>query len=132
MKCASKVTPRKPIFRADDMNGNIARLLVYLGFEKESDVPVRQFIVTSDGGLPEATRVQQGKYRSALLLYYLASMTAYEDDNPMFTLTSKMRRVIENFFGHELCRQAMTDPDTVHQTIKKLLLGKKVTVRLLA
>ncbi|HEX8993910.1 MAG TPA: hypothetical protein VF803_01515 [Candidatus Paceibacterota bacterium] len=117
-------------FDPKDLPGNAAKLVAYFGLSHESEVPVGRFAISTDGAVRE-TNVGEGKYKSALLLHYLAhAMHGYDPGVPRvpFPVTQEMRTVIRDYFGDEICSGAEHNADTKHTTVRSLLVGKHIAV----
>lgn len=117
-------------FDPKDLPGNAAKLVAYFGLSHESEVPMLRFAISTDGAVRE-TNVGEGKYKSALLLHYLAyAMHGYDPgiSRVPFLVVEDMREVIRDYFGDEICRDAEHNANTKHTTVRSLLAGKHTAV----
>ncbi len=120
------------VFVANDLAGNAAKLVEYFGLARESDVPVARFTISTDGAVC-STDVGEGKYKSALLLQYLAyAVHGCDTQNKRapFPVTDKMRGITRMYFGDTICNDA-EKAETKHTTVRSLLSGKHVAVLLI-
>ncbi len=114
-------------FYPDNMDSNFRGLLAFFELSEEQQVAelVASFSIVTDGSI-ENTEVGAGKYKSAILLLALA--TSFGKDT--FTLTPQNRALVKNYFPTELVQEAIANPDTEHITIRRLLVGDNVTVKI--
>jgi|GEM_PF-4854320 len=112
-----------PSFDSEDIAANALELCDLFQLRREEDVPITGYTIISDGAEHVAT-VGPHKYRSALFLMYLMTMT----DGPSFQLTDPMRRQMANYFGLELMLLARAS-GSPHTTLHALL-GYSVSIRI--
>jgi hypothetical protein len=75
-------------------------------------------------GVKHETKVESGKFKSALLLYHLANLAGSDS----FIRCEADRKLIEAYFGLELVHDALTNPETKHTTIRDLLVTGSVRI----
>jgi hypothetical protein len=75
-------------------------------------------------GVGRPTKVESGKFKSALLLYHLANLAGSDS----FIRCEADRNLIEAYFGPELVHDALTNPETKHTTIRDLLADSSVRI----
>jgi hypothetical protein len=75
-------------------------------------------------GVGRPTKVESGKFKSALLLYHLANLAGSDS----FIRCEADRKLIEAYFGPELVNDALTNPETKHTTIRELLAEGSVRI----
>jgi len=114
----SEATKREKFIR-NDIHANKRTLLWRAGLVHESKVPVQQFIL-HDGspGSPEFFLVKEGRWIMALFLQYLAELAGKQE----FEMTDEYRALARVFFTDEQCRDATTNPDTTHTSLKTILI----------
>lgn len=104
-------------FNPRDLNGNAEQLVKFFRYKSEADVQVAKFTIeTSDEKIEEVVRV--GKYKSALFLLYLSILIMAEHSK--FTMNARLRDFAKNYFGEEICRDAIVNPNTKHTTVRAL------------
>lgn len=117
-------------FAPENLAENTDLIVVHLDLASESAVPVKSITVTCDG-VRENILVQRGKFKIALILYYLWTIiNAPTTDTPSFVLTNEMKRLMRDYFGHKLCDSVKADPQTIHKTLRSLLVCKKPLIML--
>lgn len=109
-----------------DLDGNFQKLREQCGLMTPDDHVsslITAFSIDTNQGTPLITEVGDGKYKSALFLYWLAG------DKDVFTMDEDKRNLVRTYFGDEICQDALNNRDTKHQTVKDLLfIGNNVTV----
>lgn len=114
----------------NDMEGNSNCLLKLFGFSKEEDVPVNYFEIVVFGKSTGSVSIGTGKYKSALLLLYLAYLTFknYDCVSAGFNMNPRYRQIVMAYFGDDLCSDAINNYKTRHTTIRDLLANGEVNV----
>lgn len=110
----------------DNLKGSALKLEGYYGLSRERDVPVKSFCVDNSDADGPLVLVEAGKYKSALILLYLAEIA--DEDEDQFHMTPKLVALVRNYFGVDLCKDAETNPETEHTTIRDLLADRQVVV----
>lgn len=94
--------------------------------ECESEIGrlIRSYTITSQHG-EMTVEVGPGRYKSAILLYYLASHRGIG-----FHVRQEERQIVFDYFSLEIIEDAQMNPDTKHTTVRALLcVNPKVIIR---
>jgi len=112
----------------DKLEDNFSMLRGHLGLPSEGHVSslISSFTIEVKG-VATTTTVGDGKYKSALLMVYLAQMDRIREDDG-FTLDREDRKDIKAYFGETLVADALSNPNTKHTTIRDLLANGRVKV----
>lgn len=116
------------IFRWYSLESNflILRKICSLGDPQTEHVSslITGFSLTDEHEKTHEVEVGEWKYKSALFLYWLAE---WKDT---FIMDDKRRQLVWNYFGHDICSDAMENQNTKHTTVRYLLnqWGSKVTI----
>lgn len=105
------------VFNPNDFIGNVNQLIQLFRYKKESDVQVTRFVIESPNNKKLDVMVGDGKYKSAIFLLYLSIL----EMNERIIMTERLRKLTRNYFGEELCQDAIKNPEK-HVTIRNLLM----------
>lgn len=86
---------------------------------------ITDFSLTDEYWVRHEVQVGDGKYKSALFLYWIAE---WADG---FTMDDNKRQLVWDYFGHGICADAMENQNTQHTTVRYLLnqWGSRVTIQ---
>lgn len=112
-------------FKLDHNSAELAKLF---GMRSEHEVAsiVAYYTISSDG-VQSTTRVEQGKYKSALFLLYLQTLSK-KPLGDRFERTVEMLNHLHIHFEPAMVDDALKD-ETKHPTLRALL-GQNVTIQL--
>jgi hypothetical protein len=82
------------------------------------------WFVIEVGGERTETKVEAGKYKSALFLLYLAQCAGSDT----FTMTSEYRDMVSAYFDAGIVDDALSNPETKHTTVRQLLADGLVRI----
>lgn len=113
-------------FEQNNLKANALKFEGHFDLDRERDVPVQKFLVAPPGG-GTVTTVEEGKYKSAMLLLYLSDLAGSDQ----FVMTDIFRGIVREYYGDDLCADAERNPETTHTTIRDLLREDgEVTIRI--
>ncbi len=126
------------MFYPHDLDHNYRELLVWKGLlknEKASEAEVRtaelgllehiaSFSIMSDSHPDLSAQVGPGKFKTALLLLYLAS----KDGAYSFVMDENARILVSQYYSEEVISDALSNPETAHTSVRVLLSEGRVTV----
>lgn len=127
-KARFSVEENREVFRWHSLDENflLLRKMCSLGDPQTEHVSslIKGFSLTDEYEQTHEVEVGEWKYKSALFLYWLAE---WRDE---FTMDDKKRQLVWDYFGHDICSDAMENQDTKHTTVRYLLnqSGSKVTI----
>lgn len=110
-------------FARNNLKANALMLEGRFDLDRERDVKVASFSVSA-GENDETVYVDEGKYKSALLLLYLAELA----EGDQFFMNDDYREIVREYYGDDLCADAETNEETTHTTIRDLLSDGQVIV----
>jgi hypothetical protein len=84
---------------------------------------ISSFVIEVNGERTE-TKVEAGKYKSALFLLYLAECAGQDT----FIRCQGDRDLIIAYFGREIVDDALNNPETKHTTVRQLLADGLVRI----
>ena len=118
-------------FVPGDLSGNAQRLVTFFGLKSEDEVPVGSFAISSDD-FESSITVEKGKYKSALFIWYLCQLVCDISEKARFTFafTGDMRDMTFVYFGDDICNDAITNPESKHTTVQKLLTGENISIKI--
>jgi hypothetical protein len=112
-------------FDPQNFEGNVMRLVEHFGYRQAADNPVARFLIDRPGHPEEEVKevVREGKYKSAILLYYLYTLVVPLADDSKFLMNERLRGIARAYFGDEICQDAISNKGTKHKTVRALLCG---------
>lgn len=118
---------RKVAFGCNDLSTHAQKLVALFDLKNEADVPVESFTLNCDGA-ETTTEVGPGKYKTALLLLYLAQNSINGVQGMPFSLSPLRRQMVREYYTVAICDDAENNPETPHTTVRALLKGDCVTI----
>ena len=89
---------------------------------------ISKFTILRDDSPVMSIEVGPGKYKTAMLLLYLAS----RHNSSSFRMDEESRLVVRLYYSAELIEDALSNPETVHTSLRALLLPGNVQINCLA
>ncbi len=110
-------------FLKNNLDANALSLVSYFNLKEEQYVPIVSFEIVVRGTFTGLVLIDNNKYKSALLLLYLAQLS-FKKYNPVsagFHMNPKYQQIVITYFGNDLCDDVRNNPETKHTTIRNLL-----------
>lgn len=108
------------VFTSDDLSGNAAKLVEFFDCGSESGVPVTRFSIAAPGYEVLEFDVQEGKYKTALFLLYLSTLSIGYVERNRFMMNAMSRDLVRAYFGNAICDDALRNPETKHTSVRML------------
>ena len=118
----AKFQPEK--FLSNNLSANATLLEARFGLRHDSNVYLKAFLVETPNEF-DPKFVGPKKYKTAMFLLYLAELTGHDRDwtgsDCEFVMTDELRAIVRLFYGDKICKDATTNLDTIHTSVRDLL-----------
>lgn len=111
-----------PTFVPGETYKNSRSIVEHFDFRQPADAQVfRITIMNSSGESGFSVQVREDMFEIALLIFYLFRVTCSFGDETRFKMNQNARDHVWLYFGNEICREAIENPDTQNFILRALL-----------